>query len=243
MEGEQMASRYAIRPGSRIERLPKLFRWVALMFRELHRRSRNIRSRLRKSYLRSRRTLLSRMAHRKIFIDCGGHKANSVRRFRAEFDPSETWEIHSFEPNPAFSHFYKDIPKHTFHPVAVWIEDIETEFFLDNIDGDGSTLIADKESGELCLNSPTTVQAINFGRWLRETVSSKDYVILKLDIEGAEYDLLPFLIDSNDLELIDEVFIEWHWNRLPRVSQEMHSSLAHCLSRKLPVQSWCALDY
>ncbi len=39
-----------------------------------------------------------------------------------------------------------------------------------------------------------------------------NYVILKLDVEGAEFDILPALIDGGELEYVDELHIEWHDN-------------------------------
>ena len=38
----------------------------------------------------------------------------------------------------------------------------------------------------------------------------EDYVILKVDIEGAEFDLLRHIISNGLLHLIDILAVEWH---------------------------------
>ena len=45
---------------------------------------------------------------------------------------------------------------------------------------------------------------------LRRFDETEDFVVLKLDAEGAEYDLIPSLIATGATRLIDEAFIELH---------------------------------
>ena len=44
-----------------------------------------------------------------------------------------------------------------------------------------------------------------------ETFTPEDYLILKLDIEGAEYDVLERLTDANLLGWLNELYVEYHW--------------------------------
>eukprot|EP00913_Durusdinium_trenchii_P024032 g22570.t1 len=44
-----------------------------------------------------------------------------------------------------------------------------------------------------------------------ESVIPEDWVMLKIDIEGAEYDVMPCLAEFKEAELIDEIFLEEHW--------------------------------
>ena len=54
-------------------------------------------------------------------------------------------------------------------------------------------------------------QTLDLARWLRERFSMRDYVVLKLDIEGAEWIVIPHLLASTGAAaLIDELYIEWH---------------------------------
>ncbi len=56
-----------------------------------------------------------------------------------------------------------------------------------------------------------TLPCIDLANYLLRTFSSEDYLILKLDIEGAEYDVLERLIQAQALLLIKELYVEYHW--------------------------------
>jgi hypothetical protein len=43
-----------------------------------------------------------------------------------------------------------------------------------------------------------------------KNLSENDYVILKMDIEGAEYDTLEKIITDGRLKFINKLYIEWH---------------------------------
>lgn len=56
------------------------------------------------------------------------------------------------------------------------------------------------------------VPAVDFAAWL-ETLAPLTYdegLVVKLDIEGGEYALLPHLIEQGADERITELLIEWH---------------------------------
>lgn len=71
----------------------------------------------------------------------------------------------------------------------------------------------------------TTVRTVNLARWLREevgnrkmpaelppgaAVGSSPQLLMKLDIEGSEYSVLPRLYESRTICLFNAVFIEFH---------------------------------
>jgi len=55
-----------------------------------------------------------------------------------------------------------------------------------------------------------TRPAIDIADWLRRTVRPDDFVVVKMDIEGAEYDVVPHLLREKVADLIDELFLEVH---------------------------------
>jgi FkbM family methyltransferase len=167
---------------------------------------------------------------RLLFVDCGGHNGSSVRKFRREFDERGRFEIATFEPNPEYASSFDGLPKHQLVQAAVADEDGEAPFYLDREDGDGSTLYRHKLTrheggfGELDRDDPIHVQLVDLSQWLQANVRRKDYVILKLDVEGAEYRVLPKLLADGTLRLVDELFIEWHWERVG-VAREDHDRI------------------
>jgi FkbM family methyltransferase len=181
-----------------------------------------------------------------LFVDWGGHNGSSVRKFRRDFDPKQRFDIVSFEPNPAYADAFTGFTRHTLIPAAVWIANDSLDFYLNREDGDGSTLFRHKLTrhegwyGELDRHSPIKVAAIDLSAWLRTHCRPGDYVILKLDVEGAEYPLLRKMIRDGTIDLIDELLIEWHWDRV-RISHEEHASLVDQLTaRRISVSPWDA---
>jgi len=54
------------------------------------------------------------------------------------------------------------------------------------------------------------VESIDFSFWLSWIVRPGDKVRLKMDIEGAEYEVLPKMLEDGTIQLVDELIIEWH---------------------------------
>eukprot|EP00913_Durusdinium_trenchii_P012236 g11489.t1 len=63
------------------------------------------------------------------------------------------------------------------------------------------------------------------GARIAESVRPEDWVMLKVDIEGAEYNLLPCLAQFKDAGLIDRMYLEEHW-WFPSVTEQSKSALA-----------------
>ena len=128
---------------------------------------------------------------RHLFLDCGGYDGCSIRRFIKDFDRDGRFEIVTFEPNDLYATCYSDLPRHRLIQAAVHDREGFQNFFLDREDGDGSTLFANKlirgngGFGTLDTENPVKVRTIDLCRWVRENTSAFDYIILKLDVEGA----------------------------------------------------------
>ena len=57
---------------------------------------------------------------------------------------------------------------------------------------------------------PWHAPTIDFARWLKSRFKPSDYVVLKLDVDGSEWRVLPHLEAANVTSLLDEVYVEWH---------------------------------
>ena len=55
-----------------------------------------------------------------------------------------------------------------------------------------------------------TRQGIDIADFLKRTVREDDFVVVKMDIEGAEYAVVPHLISAGVAPLVDEMFVEVH---------------------------------
>jgi len=126
----------------------------------------------------------------------------------------------TFEPNDLYATCYSDLPRYCLIEAAVYDRDGFQNFFLDRDDGDGSSLFGNKLTrenggfGTLDTANPAKVRTIDISSWLRQNTRTFDYVILKLDVERAEYNILEKMIRDRTICRINHLFIEWHWDRV-----------------------------
>jgi FkbM family methyltransferase len=180
----------------------------------------------------------------KYFLDGGAHDGCSIRLFRTVISNSDEYVIHSFEPNPEFRDQLSRIPGVIFHQAAIWIEDCEAPFFMSRAAmRDGSTLIASKTTGELDRANPITVRCINFGQWINRTFQEDDLLILKLDIEGAEYEVLRSMLKDGSIHKINRLYIEFHGDRTGVAKEEHDHLLTELKKLKLAISAWDALGH
>ena len=178
---------------------------------------------------------------KKIFIDLGANDGCSVELFHNHIDHSNEFEIHSFECNPYLAEVYKKrFPGLNIHNKGASTYDGKAKFYL----GDelGSSLRTDKTTGNINYNKPIIIEVVDISKFITENFNKDDYIILKMDIEGAEYDILPKMLNKGLFDgYIDELYGEWHYNKLLNVSREFHDQLISNLSDKgFRMKLWCA---
>jgi len=176
-----------------------------------------------------------------IFIDGGGNWRRIVDRYLklATFD-----EVYVFEPNPMFHDSYDD-SDYTLIKKAIWTNDGHLPLFISKDENQvASSLLEEK----LCkVNSkvvpywhekPINIECVDFGKWIKENISPEDRLTLKLDIEGAEYDVLWQMIDDDSIALVDELYVEFHLATLPNKENEQLLLIQALRECGLPPQEW-----
>lgn len=157
----------------------------------------------------------------KVFIDAGAHFGEVSRMFQKKHPD---YKIYMFEPNPNINFV---LPKNAIlYNKAVWVEDVEKKFYISTKDkcSEGCSLIKEKQSGSLDKENPITVKCIDFNDWIITTFWRTDKIILKMDIEGAEYTVLPHMIDGGSINFIDKLYIEWH-KKIDTYNISQHNNL------------------
>lgn len=178
---------------------------------------------------------------RRIFIDGGANIGNSIEMFLAKYPNAEEYQIHSFECNPElFSQLEKYKGKAILYKDALSTREGEAQFNL----GEelSSTLRSDKVTGRIDYTNPIRVPLVDLAKFIKKNFSQQDYIILKLDVEGSEYDILPHLLKENIFDgWVDELFGEWHVGKLSNISKEAHLDLVYQLYKKgVKMKEWCA---
>jgi FkbM family methyltransferase len=178
-----------------------------------------------------------------IFLDCGAHKGESIAFFLKKIPDANNFKIHSFECNPTSAKIlkekYKDNQNVLLHESAVWIDDNGLDFFLGNTDG--CTVIKSKTTGNLDKKKPIRVSSVSLSKFIFENFKDSDNIILKIDIEGAEYEVLNDLIKTGAIKYVKQLFGEWHHKKIG-LPVEQHTKLVSDLSScGLRMREWCAL--
>ena len=155
------------------------------------------------------------------------------------------WEAHVFEANPRYTKALVNQQREFFvrnttrsytlyESTAIMTYDGTTQFILDNnYTGDaGSTTVAESRSAVGKRINVTAIDILTFFRKLH--IRPNDHVIVKMDVEGAEYALVQRMITHCVFPLIDKIAIEWHHQALwvfgspiPRWSKGETAPLPH----------------
>lgn len=153
---------------------------------------------------------------KKIFIDGGARIGETVDVLLNKREDLKGCDVYLFECNPKHIDTLKKISEtnkdYNFivKNEAIWVENKIMDFFIStDIWGDlGCTLDPSKRE-KLDLLNPLKVNAINFSDFLH-SFDKNDYIIVKLDIEGAEYEVIENILNTGGISVINELYIEWH---------------------------------
>jgi len=89
------------------------------------------------------------------------------------------------------------------------IEYYEPQSWGKNYKG-GTTVVENKKAMEASYRNPKVAPAIDFSGWLSDNFTNDDFLFVKMDIEGAEYDVIDHLVSTHAIDLIDVLAVEWH---------------------------------
>ncbi len=154
-----------------------------------------------------------------VFIDCGAHCGESILRARSQFGLDT--RIISFEPIPYFaselSKIWQNDETVDIVNAAVWIEDGIKTFEVSTVNTDGSSLfdlpITENEYLGIQVNT------FDFSKFLSQFNTRDFKLIVKFDIEGAEYHVLNKMIEDETIKYVDEFWGEWHD---PKTDEQRH---------------------
>jgi len=181
---------------------------------------------------------------KKVFIDGGGNNGNSVDFFLANYPNAFEFEVHSFECHPKMYEQLKEKESakvHTYCKALADSEGIQT-FYL-SVSDFGSTLNKTKITGKISEKRTIQVQAVDISKFITSNFTPEDFIILKLDIEGAEYPVLRRLLDTEVIQYVDVLYGEWHQQKLKDVTEEEHLQLVEELQEVgLEMKPWNALS-
>lgn len=161
-----------------------------------------------------------------LFFDLGAADGETYKVFRGwsakwnfnynagAFDHAHCY-AYLIEANPSFATALEPLRTAQVYPmpqVAAYMCDKESEIFhldLSGPQGWGSSLDGNHEAVR-ANTVKVNVKLMNLMRLLTENALPDDTVVVKMDIEGAEWDIIPCLAKSPALKLIDTLYLENH---------------------------------
>ncbi|CAE7251274.1 unnamed protein product [Symbiodinium necroappetens] len=175
-----------------------------------------------------------------IFIDLGAADGNTFAKF-LENDygpvkncPSGKWEAFLLEANPQFTKELNSLQEnfpgqvHSLAEHAAFSCEGTTSFFIDadaTHNHWGSSMMSDAPDAKKSGDVKVTVPMLNVVQLIAENVRPDDWVMLKVDVEGAEYNLIPCLAQFSEAGMVDRMYLEEHW-WFPSITEAAKSALA-----------------
>ncbi|XP_077991681.1 uncharacterized protein LOC144445913 [Glandiceps talaboti] len=170
-----------------------------------------------------------------LYVDVGGNRGDTLRSFYEKkpthhtnnpfvvlpkilykLEPSE-WKVFAFEADSIHTAELQELEKQhsnlkIYTETAAWINSDGITIYPDR-QGRGTgfwgTSISDTKKN-VNKTKPMHVRSIDFSGWLTEHVQPDDFLVLKMNIEGAEFEILDKLLKDNTFCLIDALFICYH---------------------------------
>ena len=192
-----------------------------------------------------------------VFLDLGTHYGEGLGQFVGMFNINKTWTVHTFEANPTtfdifVEHHLIKTPFAVAHNAAISNKDGYVQLNIETPPnegdtGQGSSIISLDEwnpwDGSLRQNfqKEVTVPCIDLSRHILDHFSKDDNIIVKMDIEGSEFDVFEVLIESGAIEYINKIYVEWHehyfFNK-EEMSQRKQAILAKLSNYNIEHYNW-----
>jgi len=179
---------------------------------------------------------------RYIFIDLGYLNGKGTNLFKTTKEYREDFEIFAFEP----MRNYESKKGFTFFNKAAWIFDGNIEFNVcSRRRGQTNGIFKNPRAND---NKIINIQCIDFSQWIVDNFTKDDYIVLKMDIEGAEKEVIGKMIKDNSIDLIKIAYIEPHrildndeeWKSYVKYLNELSSKKDFSFRNAI---EWCIKDY
>jgi FkbM family methyltransferase len=149
----------------------------------------------------------------KVFLDVGAYEGQTLTAVLPwAFD-----KIFCFEPNPA--HHEKLLgmadERTTIAPFGLWNQDAKQPLY--NPIAKGASLWKRPERPE----NYTVCRFVRATDWLRSNLHGDLEIWMKLNVEGAELDILEDLLASGEIRRIKHLLVMWDARKIPELTPRM----------------------
>jgi FkbM family methyltransferase len=187
-----------------------------------------------------------------IFIDCGTQLGQGLKNICKLENVTNEWDVYSFEANPITFEKVKKNKHVRYFNVAVSDRYDFLNFNCEKWDdengfiGGGSTLVnlkywnTDRVYGNKPEYLKTIVPVIDLTDFILKIKPEEKSIVLKIDIEGAEYNVLKKLKDLDLFKYIKKIYIEFHDHLLDNLDVNNNSNywFNYCYYNNVTMEPW-----
>lgn len=156
-------------------------------------------------------------------LDCGAHFFQGLKKLNDIYHFDDNWIVYSFESNPiTFELSKKQMPNigcqlfHSNQAVSISNGTITVNCdFSDGIGcGQGSNILSTPPNKDIEYHhdfvfKQQDIECIDLCDFIHKLKNTEN-LIVKMDIEGEEFNILPKIINTNTYRKINTLYIEFH---------------------------------
>lgn len=164
---------------------------------------------------------------RKIFIDLGAGSGDDIKGYYNLAPDNYLHEVFAFEANPKrVEGIKKRYPYINVYTAAAGMDDTTVKLYLG---GSLNTSSTNENKVSISTDKYVETSMIDLPRWMEENFTQDDYITMVMDIEGGEYDLLQGLYDAGLWFWINEMYVEFHGEKLRDFDMRIEEKLTNKL--------------
>ena len=186
---------------------------------------------------------------RRVYLDLGANNFHTSVEWFLRMYPCDFTEVHAFEVNVGWF----VVPEQGFNESGNWRPENPQAVRVNAVPGIPDWMLKRIKVYNKFVNDfdDEKTNSVNITRFMTETLNLKesDTVVVKMDIEGAEWPILKrWLEEPGMADIIDELFVEihyhhpsmlaYHWGKFEHTRDEATKLIAGLRSRGYFIHAW-----
>jgi FkbM family methyltransferase len=182
---------------------------------------------------------------RGLFVDCGSNLGQGLTYF-SKFFPATHFDYVLIEPNPNCIETLESVivpqyPQEQIRVVSAAAATDNGHALLYGLTEDSRGALSDGASIVKCHNSTMyeaddssacTIETFSFSEFLFRESKERPAVVVKMDIETAEYDVLPDMLSTGAASLVTLLFVEFHSRYMTEPDRTRHRQMEQDLMKE-----------